>query len=337
MLDDISVTVVGGQKSGRLSRSAQQSSLNSASRSHIVASNLACCKFLTVLGHVSFPKSLRERRLCLFVESDKLKDLGNKASPAVINVKSSCIHKLENEDDDDYGRHVLVIFEFEILTNQTSVAVSLQPYDDYEEENAIEEMPWLDITLVDCNCSRFPNTTNIAVQNGIDPHASYDSNESNSSEGEPSESEDDQTGDATDSIEDNEEITHYTEYFKVKGSTYHEHFQNALRKSKRLLLDKEDVPVQLIIEPTNVADENAIIVQAELEHKWHPVGYIPGVKVKKTMDALDKNEIATIKFKSIEWKYIYALGEFRYVSAIVVTKVNKWLASDKDYQYNDNL
>ncbi|XP_078357392.1 uncharacterized protein LOC144642294 [Oculina patagonica] len=115
-------------------------------------------------GHVSFPKSLRERRLCLFVESDKLKDLGNKASLAVINVKSSCIHKLENEDDDDYGRHVLVIFEFEILTNQTSVAVSLQPYDDYEEENAIVEMPWLDITLVDCNCSRFPNTTNIAVQ-----------------------------------------------------------------------------------------------------------------------------------------------------------------------------
>ena len=68
--------------------------LDFVSQSHIVASNLACCKFLTVLGHVSFPKSLRERRLCLFVESDKLKDLGNKASPAVINVKSSCIHKV---------------------------------------------------------------------------------------------------------------------------------------------------------------------------------------------------------------------------------------------------
>ena len=64
------------------------------SQSHIVASNLACCKFLTVLGHVSFPKSLRERRLCLFVETDKLKDLGDKASPAVIKVKSSCIHKV---------------------------------------------------------------------------------------------------------------------------------------------------------------------------------------------------------------------------------------------------
>ena len=67
------------------------------------------------------------------------------------------------------------------------------------------------------------------------------------------------------------------------------------------------------------------------------VGYIPGVKVKKTMDALNKHEIATIKFKDIEWKYIYSLGEFRYASSIIVTKVNKWLPSDKDYQYNDIL
>lgn len=64
------------------------------SQSHIVASNLACRMFLTVLRHVSFPKSPRERRLCLFVETDKLKDLGNKASQAAIKAKSSCIHKV---------------------------------------------------------------------------------------------------------------------------------------------------------------------------------------------------------------------------------------------------
>lgn len=169
--------------------------------------------------------------------------------------------------------------------------MSLQPYDDYEGVNKIIEMAWLDITLVDCNCSQFPNTSNIAVQNarenGTGFHASgqsdsSDSNDSNASERELSESEDDQTNAAEnpDSSENVEE-THYTEYFKVKGSTYPDHFQKALRKCKRLLLDKEEVPVQLLIEPTNVADENAIIVQAELEHQWHPVGYIPGVKVKK--------------------------------------------------------
>ena len=64
------------------------------SQSYIGSSNLACCRFLTVLGHVSFPKALRERRLCLFVNTEKLKDLSNKTSPAVVKVKSSCIHKV---------------------------------------------------------------------------------------------------------------------------------------------------------------------------------------------------------------------------------------------------
>ena len=133
------------------------------------------------------------------------------------------------------------------------------------------------------------------------------------------------------------EETCYTEYFKLKGSTYHDHFQNSLRKCKRLLLDQEEVPVQLVIEPMNKEDENAIIVQAELENVWNPVGYIPGANVKKAMDALDKQEMKTIKFKTIEWKFIYGLREFKYVSSIVVTKLNKRLPSDKDYQYNNIL
>ena len=35
------------------------------SQSYVNLSNLACCRFLTVMGHVSFPKDLRERLLCL--------------------------------------------------------------------------------------------------------------------------------------------------------------------------------------------------------------------------------------------------------------------------------
>ena len=64
------------------------------SQSYIESSNLACCRFLTVLGHISFPKELRERRLCLFVNTEKLESHENKTSPAVIKVKSSCIHKV---------------------------------------------------------------------------------------------------------------------------------------------------------------------------------------------------------------------------------------------------
>lgn len=64
------------------------------SQTYISLSNLDCCRFLTVLAHVSFPNKLRERRLCLFFDTQKLKDLETKTSPAVIKVKSSCIHKV---------------------------------------------------------------------------------------------------------------------------------------------------------------------------------------------------------------------------------------------------
>ena len=54
------------------------------SQTYIQSSNLACCQFLTVLGHVSFPKNLRERRLCLFLKTENLKTIEGKISPAVI-------------------------------------------------------------------------------------------------------------------------------------------------------------------------------------------------------------------------------------------------------------
>ena len=132
-----------------------------------------------------------------------------------------------------------------------------------------------------------------------------------SSDSESDEQEDSQQG-QSDDVEV-EKDTLYTEYFKLKGSTYHEHFQSALRRCKTLARNKTEVKLKLVIEPTNKEDENAIIVQAELENMWQPLGYIPGAKVQKAMDAITKEEIRNVKFKNIEWKYIYGLGEFRYV------------------------
>lgn len=76
-------------------------------------------------------------------------------------------------------------------------------------------------------------------------------------------------------------LTQYAEYFNLKGTSYHKHFQDALKQCKRLLLNKEEVAVQLFIEPINAKDENAIVVQAEMGHIWHNVGYIPGGRSKR--------------------------------------------------------
>ena len=254
---------------------------------------------------------------------------------------------MEDNEDKDKGRDVLVLFDFDVLLNQTGIAMNLPQYDDYKEDNKIREMPWLNIMLADCNCSHYPHVANVAVRSGLglpaleiqssDSCKESDSDRESERESEREFSDADGSAAAAAFADTVEEETLFTEYFKLKGSTYHDHFQKALRQCKRLMLDKKEVAVQLVIEPANVADENAIIVQAELDSMWHPVGYIPGVKVKKAMNAINKEEIKTIRYKSIEWKYIYALGEFRYFSSIVITKRNRWLPSDKDYQYNAKL
>ena len=73
--------------------------------------------------------------------------------------------------------------------------------------------------------------------------------------------------DVNDDEGEDEEIIQYSEYFNLEGSNYHKHFQSALRQCKRLLINKE-IPVQLMIEPTNMQDENAITVQVKVDHVW---------------------------------------------------------------------
>ena len=53
-------------------------------------------------------------------------------------------------------------------------------------------------------------------------------------------------------------------------------------------MDKREISIKLLIEPANARDENAIVVQVQLDSTWQPVGYIPAVKIKKAMDTLEK-------------------------------------------------
>ena len=226
---------------------------------------------------------------------------------------------------------MLVIFDFDCKENLSRTASNLRPYDVYEGENSIPEMPWLDLQVSSCNCSCYPTKGKIAVK-------SHSAARDYSGESDSSEFSQEDTSDAeplhSPAVSDDESAM-FTEYFKLKGSTFHAHFQDALKRCKRLTLDKKEIALQLMIKPANARDKNAIVVQVKLDNTWQPVGYIPGIKIKKAMGAWTKNEVRDIKFKCIEWKYIYGPGEFRYVASVIVTKVNRWLATDKDYKYND--
>lgn len=120
------------------------------------------------------------------------------------------------------------MFDLTWTLNETSIAWNLPSYNEYKEENdKLKEMLWLDIKIVDCNCSRYPNVGNVTVKSSaarsilrIETH----SDSSDSSEQDLSESEEVSQNSA--GVEDNETL--YAEYFKLKGSTYHDHFQKAL-------------------------------------------------------------------------------------------------------------
>lgn len=226
---------------------------------------------------------------------------------------------------------MLIIFE-----NLSLAASNIRPYEEYEEDNDIPEMPWLDLEVSNCNCSCYPTKGKIAVKSQSSADVASDSSYSGESDSSDCSQEDTSYAEPlySPSVSD-EQPAMFTEYFQLKESSFHTHFQDALKSCKRLTLDKKEIPMQLLIEPANAKDENAIVVQVKLDSTWHPVGYIPASKIKMAMDALTKNEVRDIKFKCIEWKYIYGLGEFRYVASVTVTKVNRWLATDKHYKYND--
>ena len=62
--------------------------------------------------------------------------------------------------------------------------------------------------------------------------------------------------------------TLYTETYTLKGSSYHGHFQKTLKNGKEQMIKKDLVPVKLSFEPTNVRDENAILVHAFAGNSW---------------------------------------------------------------------
>lgn len=188
-------------------------------------------------------------------------------------------------------------------------------------------MPWLDVSVAYCNCAHHPKVGLLAVRR--DSGASHEATISTS--------EDENSDSPEENCSCSEKPILFTEYFKLKGSTYHEHFQKALKSCKKTVLEKRNFPMKLALEPINKKDENAIVVLVKLDCTWQPVGYIPGGKVKKAMNAMQNEEIRTIQFKSIEWRYIWGLGEFRYIGTIVVTKENKWLPTDNSYSYNDMI
>ena len=60
------------------------------------------------------------------------------------------------------------------------------------------------------------------------------------------------------------ESEEYTEVTKIKGRSYHEHFQSYLKVCKEMLVKNEQPEVRFFPEPANKRDENATVPQAKV-------------------------------------------------------------------------
>ena len=164
----------------------------------------------------------------------------------------------------DEGKTVVLISNIELLENQSIVSVALPPRSDYGN-NEYEEMPWLDCETVNCNCSKFPQLRNVVLTKEPSPKVSVGVSEEDSSDQTPTVEPRASANDDDDNLD--LETTLYSEYVKLKGCTYHEQFQVSLKSCKLKQRAGEEIPLRLFYEPTNMADENAVVAQVLHDQK----------------------------------------------------------------------
>lgn len=127
----------------------------------------------------------------------------------------------------------------------------------------------------------------------------------------------------------------YTDTFKLKGTSFHLHFQNALRKYKQCQLDGHEPALHLKFEPVNMRDENAIVVMSCFNNTMEPIGYVPAVRVQKITSAYNAKQITSLKISTLRREYNYYVGSRVYTAHLSVTKKGgKWPPNSKDYSYN---
>ena len=276
------------------------------------------------------------------------------------------IHPDEVEDDGE----VMLIWDFNIdrinlsfTASQCSVQAKIPSC-----VNSIYSMPYLDTNRVNCNCSKSSKQEKVLLSCAAATAASqlrrlslsHINDDDGLEEGEEEaelevglEDLEEEIDLVSDRVNDSggaelllfapenfvcdsgEEL--FTESFTLKGSSFHDHFQTALRICKQKVINKEPVPVQLSFEPTNRRDENAIVVHASLDDSWKPIGYIPGLKVAKVTQAIKNKEISTMSINSIKYQYIFPIASFKYFATVTITKKGRWMKNMDTYKYNVDI
>ena len=95
-------------------------------------------------------------------------------------------------------------------------------------------------------------------------------------------------------------ITH-TVIFKCIGSNQEESYQLALWKSKQLLKSGQQVPVELLPEPSNPKDSQAIAFVCLIDGKWEKIGHVVQEALSDVHVAIKKRIVLSVKYDWIKF------------------------------------
>jgi hypothetical protein len=237
----------------------------------------------------------------------------------------------------------MLVFTFDVMVNNSIAAQVLPPRMPSSEEDDIVSMPFLKLDSCKCNCTSFPELSDVLLEEGK-RNACDVSNEAEAMEAANMAEDASATAilsannisaseaNSTDCYPESE--VSYSETFTLKGSSFHKDFQRVLRSCKQMLLENIPVELKLCNEPVNVNDENAIVAKAKVNGNFSSIGYVPGKKLKKIESAVNNNEITNIALTTVQYTFIWGAGEHKYIPQITITKNGKWLQDDKRYKYN---
>lgn len=208
---------------------------------------------------------------------------------------------------------------------------SVRPLTDFEDDDPYPTMSWIEISR--CNCSNH-ETRGTVIQN-YESDSATESMEPIQEDSEFEESDGACTPEEAALTEDHTQEEQFTEPFGLRGTSFHDPFKNALRKYKLLKLSGNEPRLTLSFEPVNKRDENAIVVMAKFNDTVEPIGYVPGERVQKIMNACKDEQITSIKMSLITRMYNYCVGRQLYTATVSISKIGgRWPANSSDYSYN---
>ncbi|CAH3191969.1 unnamed protein product, partial [Porites evermanni] len=164
--------------------------------------------------------------------------------------------------------------------------------------DAVEDfLPQVDICSAGhCNCGKMPNVPCclVSFSTYCDPlEGEADGVEGDHEVG--SESDEEETSEQDSEHEDDEdEIMTYVEKLKVVGSSFERRYQQALSICVFLSTQKKEPQLDVVHEPDNIKDKNALCFQLKHLEKKYVMRYCPLVKVPKLVRALKKGELLSV-------------------------------------------